>query len=250
MGSTYYVRIRGRTLGPYTLDAIRQATRRAQVGRLHEVSVDGATWAPATEYPEIFERVMESAGPAVQAAHEPIHAAEPVGAGVLWHYTRDGVQQQTPIEQRELVSLVAAGDVRPDDLVWCETMPDWAAVSHVQAFAAYAVPTPQAAEVVWFPQESASRRGTAAIGNESPIYRQFVGKKTAAGVCALLLGVLGIHKFMLGLTTGGLTMLILCFLIIPIPILSVIALAEAVIYLSKTDEQFFRDYAVDKKQWF
>ena len=45
-------------------------------------------------------------------------------------------------------------------------------------------------------------------------------------------------------------MLLLFFLVLPIPVLSIIALIEGVIYLTKSDEQFFRDYAVDRKQWF
>jgi len=85
---------------------------------------------------------------------------------------------------------------------------------------------------------------------DSPEYRAFVSKKTGAGILALFLGNIGVHKFMLGLTTGGLTMLLLFLLIVPIPVLMVISFVEGVIYLSKSDEQFYQDYAVVKKQWF
>jgi hypothetical protein len=55
---------------------------------------------------------------------------------------------------------------------------------------------------------------------------------------------------MLGLTTAGIITLVLFFLLIPIPVLSVIALVEGITYLTKSDAKFYEDYAVKKKQWF
>jgi hypothetical protein len=55
---------------------------------------------------------------------------------------------------------------------------------------------------------------------------------------------------MLGLTTGGIVMIVLFFLLLPIPVLSVIALIEGITYLTKSDARFYEDYAVRKKQWF
>jgi TM2 domain-containing membrane protein YozV len=249
MNETYHVRVRGKTLGPYSLEAIRQMTRRAQVGRSHEISLDASSWAPATAFPEIFSRPVVPSGELAATA-----ATSGTWPAIMWHYTQAGVQQSEPIEQSGLVNLISSGQVGPTDLVWCDAMSEWAAVSDVPELAMHAIPAarplglPSVGNVL--PGELPALRQRSASPDQSPVYRQFVGKKTSAGVCALFLGSLGIHKFMLGLTTGGLTMLLLFFLIIPIPVLSMIALAEAVIYLSKTDEQFFRDYAVNKKQWF
>ena len=79
-------------------------------------------------------------------------------------------------------------------------------------------------------------------------------KKIAAGVLALLLGGLGAHKFYLGYTTQGiLTLLIFLFgwilFFIPWFIIWAISLAEGIIYLTKTDEDFHRDYVQNKKPW-
>src|SRR5437764_798748 len=41
-----------------------------------------------------------------------------------------------------------------------------------------------------------------------PVIREAAGNKLAAGLCGLLLGGLGIHKFILGLTTPGIIMLV------------------------------------------
>lgn len=274
MSETYFVRVRGRTLGPYDLEAIRQMTRKAKVGRAHEVSLDGISWTSASNYPEIFDRPQQSAYDARGSANLPVTAAptpepEPLGAtgpgpgasinrrGLMWHYTMGGQQQDKPVDQQSLINLIASGQVGPDDSVWNETMPNWVDVGYVPELAAYALPNPSLpGGAGWGSHSPAGFAFTPSAGRSqsegalSPQYQKFVGKKVAAGVLALVLGNLGIHKFMLGLTTGGLTMLLLFFLLIPIPVLTVISLVEGILYLSKSDEQFFRDYAMDKKQWF
>ena len=56
MFENYFVRIRGRTLGPYSLDKLQQMVRKGQVGRTQEMSTDGESWAAATTFPEVFAR--------------------------------------------------------------------------------------------------------------------------------------------------------------------------------------------------
>jgi TM2 domain-containing membrane protein YozV len=77
-------------------------------------------------------------------------------------------------------------------------------------------------------------------------------KKITAGICAILLGSLGIHKFVLGMTTPGLIMLLGTLLTcgIAAPLFHVISLVEGITYLTKTDEEFHRTYIVGKKEWF
>ena len=82
--------------------------------------------------------------------------------------------------------------------------------------------------------------------------QQFVGKKVAAGICGILLGAFGIHKFILGLKTPGLVMLLSTILTCGIAGLvnSTIGLIEGIIYLTKSNDEFYRRYAIDKKGWF
>jgi TM2 domain-containing membrane protein YozV len=77
-------------------------------------------------------------------------------------------------------------------------------------------------------------------------------QKIAAGICAILLGSLGIHKFILGYTTEGVIMLLLTILTCGIAgiVMSVIGIAEGIIYLTKTDQEFIDTYVVNKKGWF
>jgi len=77
-------------------------------------------------------------------------------------------------------------------------------------------------------------------------------KKVAAAICAILLGWLGIHKFILGLTTPGVIMLLVSLLTCGLGavVMSVIGLVEGIIYLTKSDEDFYQTYVVEKKEWF
>ena len=85
-------------------------------------------------------------------------------------------------------------------------------------------------------------------------------KKILAGVLALFLGSFGIHKFILGYQKEGIIMLIITIigmltacLIIGSVILSLmwlLGLIEGIIYLTKSDEDFYNTYQVGKKPWF
>jgi TM2 domain-containing membrane protein YozV len=77
-------------------------------------------------------------------------------------------------------------------------------------------------------------------------------KKIAAGVCGILLGSFGIHKFILGMNTAGLIMLLSTVLTcgIAAAVFHFVGLIEGILYLTKTDEEFYRVYIVGKKEWF
>ncbi len=78
------------------------------------------------------------------------------------------------------------------------------------------------------------------------------GKRLAAGLCGILIGALGIHKFVLGYTTAGLIMLLVSILtcgIGAIP-MGIIGLIEGIIYLTKSEEEFDRIYVYGEKTWF
>ena len=76
------------------------------------------------------------------------------------------------------------------------------------------------------------------------------GKRITAGIFALVLGGLGIHKFYLGYTGAGIIHLIVFFTLIGTIVISIIALIEGIIYLTKSDEEFDQTYVIGKKKWF
>ncbi|PVX45719.1 TM2 domain-containing membrane protein YozV [Flavobacterium sp. 103] len=82
--------------------------------------------------------------------------------------------------------------------------------------------------------------------NPQPIPQE--NKKVLAGVLAIVLGGLGVHKFILGYTQEGIIQLILG--VVTCGIGGIIGLVEGIIYLTKTDEEFYQTYQVGKKGWF
>ncbi len=62
--------------------------------------------------------------------------------------------------------------------------------------------------------------------------------KIAAGLFAILLGGLGIHKFYLGRVGQGIIYILFCWTFIP----AIIGLVEGIIYLSMSDQDFARKY--------
>jgi TM2 domain-containing membrane protein YozV len=77
-------------------------------------------------------------------------------------------------------------------------------------------------------------------------------KKIAAGICGILLGGLGVHKFILGYTTEGVIMLLITILTCGFGgvVSSIIGLVEGIIYLTKSDDEFVSTYVTSKKGWF
>ncbi len=88
-------------------------------------------------------------------------------------------------------------------------------------------------------------------GNVIPKSRE-ESKRVVAGILGILLGALGIHKFILGYTNEGIIMLAItvlsCFTASPIT--GLIGLIEGIIYLTKSDEEFIYMYQTNKKEWF
>lgn len=78
------------------------------------------------------------------------------------------------------------------------------------------------------------------------------GNKLAAGICGILLGSFGVHKFILGYTGAGLIMLLVtiltCFM--ALPVMHLIGLIEGILYLTKSDEEFVRTYVDQRREWF
>ncbi|GGK13860.1 hypothetical protein GCM10007962_05160 [Yeosuana aromativorans] len=81
-------------------------------------------------------------------------------------------------------------------------------------------------------------------------------KKILAGVLAIILGVFGIHKFVLGYTKEGIIILVITLILGILTcgmagwVMSVLGLIEGIIYLTKSDEEFYNTYQVGKKPWF
>lgn len=96
-------------------------------------------------------------------------------------------------------------------------------------------------------------------------------KKLTAGLLAIVFGALGVHKFYLGLNTPGaivlgaqvggwmlaffvglITLGLGLFVTIPLAILcssalGILGLIEGILYLTKSDEEFYRQYVLERR---
>lgn len=73
-------------------------------------------------------------------------------------------------------------------------------------------------------------------------------KKLVAGVVAILIGSLGIHKFILGYSKEGIIQIVATF--VTCGVAGIIPFIEGIIYLTKSDEEFYNTYQAGKKPWF
>ena len=79
-------------------------------------------------------------------------------------------------------------------------------------------------------------------------------KKIAAGILGIIpiTGTLGIHKFILGYTSAGLIMLLATVLTFGLAstLVWIVSLIEGILYLTKSDEEFYQTYIKEQRPWF
>ena len=139
-----------------------------------------------------------------------------------------------PASAEEIRRWIADKRVNAQTLVQMEGSQEWKPLGSFTEFASElkVVPPPMAPP----PSAVASR----------------ASNKIPAGVCGILLGSLGIHKFILGYTGAGLVMLLVTVLTCGVAgvVMHVIGLIEGIVYLCKSDEEFVRTYVDGRKEWF
>ncbi|WP_347051177.1 TM2 domain-containing protein [Flavobacterium olei] len=73
-------------------------------------------------------------------------------------------------------------------------------------------------------------------------------KKVVAGILGIVLGCFGAHKFYLGYQKEGIIQLIVS--VVTCGLGGIIGFVEGIIYLTKSDDEFYQTYQVGKKPWF
>jgi len=143
-------------------------------------------------------------------------------------------RQYGPVGADEIRRWLAENRVNAQTLVQAEGAAEWKPLGAIPEFTSAANPVPP-------PIMPPSTAVTARASNKIP-----------AGVCGILLGSLGIHKFILGYTGAGLIMLLVTILSCGLlsPVTHIIGLIEGIIYLCKPDEEFVRVYVDGRKEWF
>ncbi len=73
-------------------------------------------------------------------------------------------------------------------------------------------------------------------------------KRVLCGILGILFGGLGLHRFVLGDTKGGLLRILIT--VITCGVGSLIGFIEGILYLVKSEEEFVQTYQVERKDWF
>jgi TM2 domain-containing membrane protein YozV len=143
-------------------------------------------------------------------------------------------KQYGPIGADEIRRWLAENRVNAQTLVQIEGSSEWKPLG---AFSEFFSATGIAPPTIAPPQQSVATRAS---------------DKIAAGICGILLGGLGIHKFILGYTGAGVIMLLITILTCGVAgvVVHLIGLIEGIIYLTKSDEEFVRIYVDGRKEWF
>jgi hypothetical protein len=136
----WYVRTRGRVLGPFNRSQLATMRDRGQLTPDLEVSQDRRSWIKAAELPGIFAKADEAQAPQKAASNtewpalrdEPGTGSVARTADVLpsWFVAR-GESHQGPLGIADLQRMFAAGEIGPSSLVWKDGMPNWLPVSQV-----------------------------------------------------------------------------------------------------------------------
>jgi len=179
------------------------------------------------------------------------------------YYIAENGQQRGPFPPEQL----AAQGLRRESLVWADGMAQWQRADQVAelqpvlgpvagngpAMGGFPQPQPQPGPYGQpYGGPVAYAPGAYPPGGYPPGALPTDNKKLAAGICAILIGGLGVHKFILGYNTAGIIMLLVSVLTCGFgyAVMHIIGIVEGIIYLTKSDEQFYQEYVLQRKEWF
>ena len=137
-----------------------------------------------------------------------------------------------PISAEQVREWMRQGRVNLNTLVQAEGKTEWQRLGSVPEFA-----TPTGAPPL--------------LTHDAEI-SNLASKKIAAGICGILIGTLGVHKFILGYNRAGIIMLLVTLVTCGFGGIAmwVIGLIEGIIYLCKSDRDFVETYVLSKREWF
>ena len=148
-------------------------------------------------------------------------------------------QQYGPVNIDQLRRWIAEGRLRPESLVQAEGSTDWKPLAAFPELAA---------ECKTVPPTMAPPAAPPLASTSNPR----ASNKIPAGICGIILGGFGVHKFILGYTGTGIIMLLITVVSCGTlyPVMHIIGLIEGIIYLAKPDDEFVRTYVDARKEWF
>lgn len=172
-------------------------------------------------------------------------------------------QQYGPVTAEQLRLWIADGRLNARSLIQAEGATEWKPLSACPEFVGDLKPTTPPPGLGSALQPFPPVPPYAPPAPVNPAIAAKASSKIAAGICGILLGSLGVHKFILGYPGTGAIMLLVTLVFAPIATvvtcglgwvsffaMPIIGLIEGIIYLTKSDEDFVRIYVDGRKEWF
>jgi hypothetical protein len=143
----WFVKARGRVLGPLTWAQLESLRDRGQLARFNQVSQDRQSWISAASLVRLFPHV-EGAGPSLPTASgratlaastarldefiilddadadSSASTARTAQEAPTWFFARDGARHG-PLRLSALQGMADGGEIAPDTLLWKSGMEDW-----------------------------------------------------------------------------------------------------------------------------
>ena len=184
----FFIRIRGRVLGPFTVEKLKSLKSRGQFSRIHEISTDRETWQPATELDVLLGSglmhspttattpKLEDYAAASRPTEPPKESPPAATPGANWFYNIGG-EQHGPVSIMELRTMVNTGKLHTNDFLWKEGTPDWLPVSNIP-------------ELRPAPSEPHSSTHAVSAGQMAPM-GDGIHHTSGLAIASLVMGILG-----------------------------------------------------------
>jgi hypothetical protein len=134
----YYVKFRGKTLGPLEENQIHDMVRQGKLGRMSEISSDGQKWTRAGEIEAFFPKNVKPIRlpippqpPKMSAEYEKIADSgftlvppeidsmnDAASQSAVWFYSEDGMTGFGPVSQSTLTQMFRQKKIHAKTIVW------------------------------------------------------------------------------------------------------------------------------------
>ncbi len=126
----WYIRAKGRVLGPFAQAQVESMRDRGQISQFHEVSRDRRNWLTASKVEWLF-----SPAPIVEPSYEGLPLAGAVrSSGPAWYYDQSGAPIG-PLTAEQMTDRIRSGLIPAGALFWKEGDPAWRALRDIPEFA-------------------------------------------------------------------------------------------------------------------
>ena len=127
----FYVRFKGRVLGPLTREKTLELAKRGQITKQHELSPDGVAWRQAHEFPDFFasERAVANQTAVREKQNE---TSTPDAPKEEWYAHFDN-SNQGPVDLMGMKNWIALGMVNRETMIWRPGMSEWQSAELIRA---------------------------------------------------------------------------------------------------------------------